>query len=96
MTSRTGLIITLTVACHLLVAHSLVTSQLLASNNQQNSSQILPNAPAALNQEDVTIKAVEQEKVGPVFKLHGKAEIHYEGYIFAPMKLHTIPRPAID
>jgi len=81
MKSRTGLIITLTVACHLLVAHLLVTSQLLASNNQQKQAQNLPDIPSTLKQEDVTIKAVAQEKVGPVFKLHGKAEIHYDAYI---------------
>jgi LPS-assembly protein len=81
MTSRTGLLITLTVACHLLLAHSLVTSQLLASNHQQNSPPILPHIPSPLQQEDVTIKAVEQEKVGPVFKLHKRAEIHYGTYV---------------
>jgi LPS-assembly protein len=61
--------------------HSLVTSQLLASNDQQNPAQILPNIPSALKQQDVLIKAIEQEKIGPIFKLHGKAEIHYEGYV---------------
>jgi LPS-assembly protein len=81
MTSRTGLLITLTVACHLLLAHSLVTSQLLASKHQQNSPQTLPHIPSPLQQEDVTIKAVEQEKVGRVFKLHKQAEIHFGTYI---------------
>jgi LPS-assembly protein len=81
MTSRTGLLITLAAACHLLLAHSLVTSQLLASQQGQESTQDLPNTPSLLKQEDVTIKAVEQEKVGPVFYLHQKAEIHYGTYI---------------
>jgi LPS-assembly protein len=81
MTSRTGLLITLAAACHLLLAHSLVTSQLLASNHSQDSPPELPNTPSLLRQEDVTIKAVEQEKVGAVFYLHKKAEIHYGTYI---------------
>jgi LPS-assembly protein len=34
-----------------------------------------------LNEEDVTISAITQEKSGPIYKLHGKAEIHYGVYV---------------
>ncbi len=74
--TRTRLLITAALLCHLFVAHSLVTSQLLA-----NTAQELPNTPSALREEDVTIQAIEQEKQGAIYKLHGKAEIHYSTYI---------------
>ena len=41
----------------------------------------LPSAPSAVNAQDVTIRALQQEKDGPVFKLRGQAEIHYGTYI---------------
>ena len=34
-----------------------------------------------MNAQDVTIRAMQQEKDGPVFKLHGQAEVHYGTYI---------------
>jgi LPS-assembly protein len=71
MTSRTRFLITAAFVCHLLLGPPLVTSQLLAP----------PSAPSTLREEDITIRALEQEKVGPVFKLRGQAEIHYETYI---------------
>jgi LPS-assembly protein len=40
-----------------------------------------PDAPSILLGQDVTIKALTQEKVGSVYKLHGNAEIDYESYI---------------
>jgi LPS-assembly protein len=46
-----------------------------------NPPQALPNSPSALNEQDVTIKALSQEKVGSIYKLHGQAEIHYGAYI---------------
>src|SRR4051812_37483580 len=81
MTSRTRFLITLAFACHLLLAPPLVTSQLPSSQSQQTGAQILPSAPNLLKQEDVTIRALEQEKQGSVYKLHGQAEIHYSNYI---------------
>jgi LPS-assembly protein len=81
MTSRTRFLITLAFACHLLLAPPIVTSQLLSSQTQQNGTQIPPTASNVLKQEDVTIRALEQEKQGAVYKLHGQAEIHYSNYI---------------
>src|ERR1700730_5429840 len=34
-----------------------------------------------MREQDVTIRALQQEKDGPVFKLRGQAEIHYGTYI---------------
>ena len=81
MTSRTRFLITAAFLCHLLVTPSVVTSQLLTTTTQNEPAQILPNTPSALKEEDVTIRAREQEKDGPVFKLRGQVEIHYGTYI---------------
>jgi LPS-assembly protein len=80
MTSRTRFLITAALVCHLLLAHSLVTSQLLPATTP-SPAQNLPNTPSALREEDVTITAITQEKIGPIYKLHGQAEIHYGVYI---------------
>ena len=77
MTSRTRFLITAAFVCHLLVAPSLVTSQLLSSSQQSGLPQIPPNSPSVLKEEEVTIRALQQEKDGPVFKLHGNVEIRY-------------------
>src|SRR5713226_1316382 len=66
MTSRTRFLITAALVCHLLLAPTIVTSQLLSTAGQQ---------------QEVTIRALQQEKEGPVFKLRGQAEIHYGTYI---------------
>jgi len=76
MNSRTRFLITVAFVCHLLLAPALVTSQLLSA-----TSQPLPDAPSSLTGDEVTIRAISQEKIGPVFKLHGQAEIHYRTYI---------------
>jgi LPS-assembly protein len=81
MTSRTRFLITAAFICHLLLAPSLVTSQLLSSASSSGGDRSLPNTPSAPNEEDVTISAISQEKIGPVYKLHGSAEIHYGLYI---------------
>ncbi len=73
MTSRTRFLITAALVCHLLLAPSLVTSQLPSSS--------LPNSASLLRYEDVTWNAVTQELDGPMVKLHQKAEIHYGTYI---------------
>jgi LPS-assembly protein len=67
MISRTRLLITAALLCHLLLAPPLVTSQLLS--------------PTAAQGQEVTIKALEQEKQGPVFTLRGQVEIHYRDLI---------------
>jgi LPS-assembly protein len=83
MTSRTRFLITAAVVCHLLLAPPLVTSQLLSFSPPENSGapQGLPNVPSAQQGEEVTMRALEQEKQGTVYKLRGQAEIHYQTYI---------------
>ena len=41
----------------------------------------MPTAPSATREEDVTIRALQQERDGVIFKLRGQAEIHYGTYI---------------
>jgi len=82
MTSRTRFLITAAVVCHLLVAPPLVTSQLLSfAPPQKSDAQGLPNAPSAELGEEVTMRALQQEKQGTVYKLIGQAEIRYRTYI---------------
>ncbi len=81
MNARTRFLITAALVCHLLLAPPLVTSQLLSAPTAPIPSQGLPNTPSALKEEDVTIRAISQEKDGAVYQLHGKAEIHYGTYI---------------
>jgi len=81
MTSRTRFLITAAFVCHLLLAPSLVTSELLSAATASSPAQSLPNTPSVLNEEEVTIKAISQEKNGSIYKLHGEAEIHYGVYI---------------
>ena len=80
MTSRTRFLITAAIACHLLLASPLVTSQLLSPPASDSPAD--PTTPRTTpKEEDVTITALQQEKVGVIYKLHGKAEIHYGVYI---------------
>jgi LPS-assembly protein len=78
MSSRTRFLITATFACHLILALPLVTSRLLSPFA---AAQELPNTTSPLRQEDVTITALQQEKQGTIYQLHGNAEIHYGTYI---------------
>jgi LPS-assembly protein len=78
MNSRTRFLITAAFVCHLLLAPTLVTSQLLGASSEPRT---FPSAPSAAQGEEVTMRAQEQEKDGPVFKLRGQAEIHYRTYI---------------
>ena len=89
MISRTRFLITTTFFCHLLLTPTLVTSQLLlpvAGRDLQNEQQdtkppdALPGAPSG-NDEEITIRAAEQQKDGPVFKLRGQVEIHYRTFV---------------
>jgi LPS-assembly protein len=77
MSSRTRFLITATFVCHLILAVPLVTSQLLSTNTAQE----LPNTRPPVHEEDVTITALQQEKQGTLYQLHGNAEIHYGTYI---------------
>jgi LPS-assembly protein len=81
MTSRTRFLITAALVCHLLLAPSVVTSQLLSASEQPGAQSSLPSAPSTVREQEVTIHAVRQEKDGVVYKLRGQAEIHYGTYI---------------
>ena len=70
--------ITLHLICHLLLLVSLFTSRLLRA-------QSTPEAPSATvaTQDDgelVTITAVQQEKAGDLYKLHGNVEIDFRDF----------------
>ena len=80
MLARTRLLITAAVLCHLLVASRLVTSQLLPSAAPEERLVRAPSEKAAV---PVTIRAQEQEKEGPIYKLRGNVEIDYGSYTFS-------------
>ena len=80
MTSRTRFLITAALLCHVLLAPRLVTSQLLSSKANPDLKH-LSNAPSSLKQQDVAILATSQEQQGALYKLKGKAEVHYGTYI---------------
>jgi LPS-assembly protein len=79
MSSRIRFLITAAFVCHLLLAPALVTSQLPSPANPKETATGASNCPLKRNEDGVC--ALEQEKDGPVYKLHGQAEIHYSGYI---------------
>jgi lipopolysaccharide assembly outer membrane protein LptD (OstA) len=66
MTVRNRIFITALLLCHLVVWHSLVTSQL-------RPAQPVPT-------EEVTIEADQQEKIGEIYNLRGHVHIHFRGY----------------
>src|SRR5947208_14717221 len=83
MISRTRFIITAALLCHLLPTFPLVTRQLLFAQNPvgsptATSPQVAPTAPSAASEEEITIRATEQEKLGPIFNLRADAELHNE------------------
>jgi len=75
MITRYRIFITAAWVCHLLLASGIVTSQ------------TLPPAAAAApasqtrTEEDVTIRALQQEKDGAIYHLRGEVEIDYRTYI---------------
>jgi len=95
MTLRNRFLITAPLLCHLLLAPPLVTSQLPPANTSSTPSH--PGAPAEKSttapttpcgrafaeqsNNRPTICAIEQERDGVVYKLHGAVEIYYESYI---------------
>jgi LPS-assembly protein len=95
MTARTRFLITAWLVCHYLPAPAVVTRQLLfdsggrarsAAQAPAIAADLSATAPcdrrAATRLNDGTIIcAIEQEKIGEVYKLHGAAEIHYRNYI---------------
>lgn len=81
MIPRSRCLITAALACHLIVAVPVVTSQLLPRPNQPPTPQSLPDTPASRDQEDVTLSSTEQERDGTVYHLRGNAVIHYGTWI---------------
>jgi LPS-assembly protein len=89
MITRSRIFITAALVCHLLLASGIVTSQTLppaapavpAPESAATTGSVLPTAPTAQIEEEVTIRAVQQEKDGVIYHLRGKAEIHYRNYI---------------
>jgi LPS-assembly protein len=78
--------ITAALLCHLVLASSVVTSQLLpaarpGSPPASSPQQAPPNPQAGPGWEPVTIKARQQEKTGDVYKLHGEAEVDYRKWV---------------
>jgi LPS-assembly protein len=80
MLSRSRIFITAVLLCHLILASKVVTSQTPPPSPQAQAS-----VPVTLSNQsekvDATIKAVEQEKEGPIYHLRGRAEIDYRNYI---------------
>jgi LPS-assembly protein len=74
MFRRNRLGITAALICHLVLASSVVTSQLLPATQPASS------APAGRG-EEVIIKAREQEKSGDVYKLRGEVEIDFRNLV---------------
>ena len=83
MISRTRFLITAAFVCHLLLSPRLVTSQLLASPNQETATSqgsSATGAPTAIPGEEVRIEAITQEKDGSTYKLRGHVAIRYGSY----------------
>jgi LPS-assembly protein len=95
MTLRNRFLITAAMLCHLLLAAPLVTSQLLPANSPSTlpragappeKSANAPSTPCARafaeqSNNHPTVCAIEQEREGVVYKLHGAVEIYYENYV---------------
>ena len=96
MTPRTRFLITALFLCHQLLASALVTSQLLSGSEQEQGTENLASEQQATSpaektacatqaagqdSDSTTICALQQEKDGDVYKLHGDVEIHYRNYI---------------
>ncbi len=82
MIVRNRTFITALFACHVLLASGIVTSQTLPPNATPSAS--LPTAPLSSSDgEEVTIRAVEQEKTGSIYQLRGEVEIHYRTYFLS-------------
>ncbi|HYN15053.1 MAG TPA: LPS assembly protein LptD [Terriglobales bacterium] len=74
--------ITAAFICHLLLAPSVVTSQLLPAAQPGSAPaspppQASPTLPPSRAREEVIIQAREQEKSGDVYKLRGDVEVNY-------------------
>ncbi len=96
MNLRNRFLITAAVLCHLVLVVPVVTSQLPPAGTAAGapSTTVLPEktapvqTPCALAAEEQkrsgdvnTICALQQERQGPVYKLHGAVEIYYGSYV---------------
>jgi LPS-assembly protein len=97
MKLRTRFLITALFLCHYLPARALVTSQLPSEKSGKStgtgaqeaqtktatpvSSTACATQAAAQDDDMTTVCALQQEKDGDVYKLHGNAEIHYRNYV---------------
>ena len=89
MITRSRIFITAALVCHLLLASGIVTSQTLPPaaatvTPPATAASAVPasaTGPAGQTEEEVTIRAVQQEKDGSVYHLRGGVEIHYRTYI---------------
>jgi LPS-assembly protein len=93
MTLRNRFLITAALLCHLLLAPPLVTSQLLPGDSSAATHRDAPEKSAAepttpcgrafaeQSNNRPTICAIEQERDGVMYKLHGAVEIYYETYV---------------
>ena len=85
MITRYRIFITAAFACHLLLAPGIVTSQTLppaaAPVAAPAAVPVPATAAAGQMEEEVTIRAVQQEKEGSVYHLRGAVEIDYRTYI---------------
>jgi LPS-assembly protein len=94
MTLRNRFLITAALLCHLLLVPPLVTSQLLPAKSSAampssapaEKSATVPSTPCARafaesSNNRPTICAIQQERDGDVYKLHGAVEIYYESYV---------------
>jgi LPS-assembly protein len=84
MITRSRIFIMAVVVCHLLLAATIVTSQTLPPDPSTSPP---PPAPVPRRREDVTIRALEQEKDGVIYHLRGNGEIHYRNYILRGDKI---------
>jgi hypothetical protein len=91
MTLRNRFVITAALLCHLLLVPPLVTSQLppvnpssttqpalLRKNRRGPSTTLAGRAFAEQSNNRPTICAIQQERDGDIYKLHGAVEIYYE------------------
>jgi LPS-assembly protein len=78
MITRFRIFITAALVCHLLLAHGIVTSQTLPPATLSAWS---PTPAPSQMEEEVTIRAVQQEKDGSIYHLRGEVEIRYRTYI---------------
>ncbi|MFI5118472.1 MAG: LPS-assembly protein LptD [Terriglobales bacterium] len=90
MITRYRIFITAAWVCHLLLASGIVTSQTLplaaAAVSAPAKAPAVPPAPATASAsqtqtEEVTIRALQQEKDGSIYHLRGEVEIRYRTYI---------------